>query len=532
MTNRLVALLICSVQFVRGEISLDESCQMIGSFFAKTYSRCDRETRFCTDFVRTAGSGVFMPEELASSLSIAFELVDCDEALAETAVLLNRGSVLDPDKTAESITELLHNVSRALYGALYREAFEPNDKLVIAMSHLVHETIDLASHDWDDFRAKSATISFDWFLFIMERIMTKAVHSGYSMDTHEPFWSNIYQIMFDLGAFYPQIAGVTRLRQGIIQLPCLLFLPEHRAPYPQEAHVQIGPPDSLGASVETTEAIELLASAAVGRATDFSLEHMDLIGRMFYVPSDTLGASASILHYYLRTRLCPLVGEVLSFLRSLRDLPKHRFSRWALSLLHVCRFSAPVAILGRMSIEIGQYLTDFPENAIIDLVNAKPNDLIRLLIDEPQPWLGELGSDPVGLVFDFREELMQYFSPFVEIEDEVSGARFMSRKEWTDSVEYESIMIAYGRVIGLCIRYGVPLQMLGLHPVVVDLLKSPQAVEKETIRNGLGLGLEEDITIEVLEPIYFVRSGIVDTMGPAVFDIYSYHRFTQFFHRA
>ena len=67
---------------------------------------------------------------------------------------------------------------------------------------------------------------------------------------------------------------------------------------------------------------------------------------------------------------------------------------------------------------------------------------------------------------------------------------------------------------------------------MVDLLKSPQAVDKDTIRSGLGFGLEEDITIDVLEPIYFVRSGIMDTMGPAVFDIYSYHRFTQLFHKA
>jgi hypothetical protein len=243
-----------------------------------------------------------------------------------------------------------------------------------------------------------------------------------------------------------------------------------------------------------------------------------LISRL--ASSDASPATQALLGLQVVSEFCPLLANILT-------IGKHHWSRaikLTVSALAHCRGAIPESVLIQASLSLWQ-----PRGGHDLLREPLLGPLVNEVVNLAFPWSD--GFDPSVdqtniIAYNITKEFFAVTAPFVS----VRGLQLFRRKSsYQSRGVFEIAMRGLGRTIGLCIRYNGPCREL--IPLSDDILQTIfEAHNSESLRQSMNLdeifseyttSIEENILQFIYEPIFFVRIGIRDILGPpGVFALY------------
>jgi hypothetical protein len=274
----------------------------------------------------------------------------------------------------------------------------------------------------------------------------------------------------------------------------------------------ISPHDALRISQSIEYLSENIADAQTAWFVAIFLESIPMNG---WSDLSRMGASQAMLSVQIKEALCPrLIGIVNG--SEERGFP----TKTAANLIVGCSESYPeFAPVLRASIVAGF------EGQFDPLLDSGDVDrLVNALVFPNFPWISGLNPsfhDPQRKVIVGRllVRFIELFQPFSN--DTASWTpRFKSRWEFDTLVDFESVMRGLGRVIGMSIRVGTPLgdQFLIPHSLFYGLKSGFDFASGITPH-------EREFNFE--EPAFFVRRGIVDSIGPGGLYMFSIDRWVE-----
>jgi hypothetical protein len=175
--------------------------------------------------------------------------------------------------------------------------------------------------------------------------------------------------------------------------------------------------------------------------------------------------------------------------------------RVILRLIEICRYDYPSIVMATSA-----YLTPEFEH---DPITIPDEGSVFQVLSQHRPWTSAVvATSQEGLAL--LERFITEKQPLIE-ED---GYKWFQQRSAMEE-DFESIMIAFGRAIGIALELDSGLAILRLHPSLVFAIYDLSS-QSDASAIAADLGLPFDLfRVMVAEPVFFVLEGIRDVLGPA-----------------
>jgi hypothetical protein len=237
------------------------------------------------------------------------------------------------------------------------------------------------------------------------------------------------------------------------------------------------------------------------------------------------GAATEITIAHIRSSICPEIESVISYMP--------RGPKWvsvASSLIALCSGVVSISSLARAN----QYLLRYIENEnptdrdwLLDVDDTEVLQAAEALLRGGMDWVLPSFDSSIRDKSSFFVNILNVLDPFVDA-GEIVRLRIASEFESTE--KFQNTMLAFGRLCGIYILNGLKVGPLLRLPVeYYALIHTYSSVEKDTIiellrSNDVIEGLEdvEEVVFEfVTEPIFFIRLGMKELLGPAGVEMFT-----------
>jgi hypothetical protein len=287
----------------------------------------------------------------------------------------------------------------------------------------------------------------------------------------------------------------------------------HRPLYANE--VRIDNNDHSEISLRTS----LMLAQTTGKLSDgkrLSSSELGLFVRFVSsLPSfDLTSTSRALLWVQFQREICPKLKNVID---SVPDFLEIR--RIAISVIHHCTQDAPLKMRFEASFALENTGPTRPRNPLTNTVER----IARDFHDSNNSFVGEF-EFPLfvigGRVKGFAEQTV---TRFLKLFKPIGAKRFKSRTQFESGTEFEHTMTGLGRVLGFAALQNAAFgPRLKIDQILLTAIHRP--VDRETLAGSLNLGKKWSRTPRLLtqalnefvhEPVWFIRAGIRDVLGPA-----------------
>jgi hypothetical protein len=478
-----------------------DPCWFVGLRFAKTESHCDSSV--CTGFGYDFEEETFLLDHVFTSTSISFT---CEAAKNLMDSHLER---LESNEPLLSVSEIVSNIQEIIipyvHDVLYREELNWPTPVFNAMRQIdctLMSMMRLGNDDWtsnrnfivnsDAFKSLVHVwkVAADWSENVPQAV---DILGGLTAELTHFFLSVLASLgPIDDGEVFHGTNSLTMSalnnevnyrdrdsNESLLSFPDISTLPSDEVlMFASSIEIFLGHPEHPNHAD---------AKAFVGSYIEALPLRRSFVG---------MHATEALLHYQFDLSICPKLLEIIW--GDFRGLyPKKILA----NLVVNCSFLwADIKMALTASISAGSELRGHP---LLD--SPEIEGLVQALLDPDFPWITGLGlfqcDNAASLASQALDKFIEQHRPVIPCEG-TDFSRFATRDDFSNLEEFESTMKGLGRAIGFCIRARVPF---------AQSLKLPAS-----LLLAIAGDLEEHDSpiIEICEPAFFIRRGIVDSIGP------------------
>ena len=368
----------------------------------------------------------------------------------------------------------------------------------------------------------------DTFLAVMETLgLVGSVlgSSSFARDSSRQDLSTLCHFLFDIGSvlgfgpFERYIATHSSFISSLTsKVPCG-YKARYTHEFDRQRILELPP---ISGPVDQARIFDKAADTANARYLDYMAFPSHQVAQFLITvadlsESDLSSAVEAMLFNQMRLRICPVVlrlSRVLDFSAVWR--------RVGVSLLEICRPQMTVVGVISASLNLIRSEVVLP----VEVTEESINQLISALTSPTYAWSTHLfsgghPSNPYWFAHRLLVEFIAVHNPLrarrgANCDEFKPPDSFRSRRKFAETY------VAFGRAIGLRVRYGLNLlDMKRLAPILIDAIYDHVSMDQLVE----GLGASRDMTrsesakikylIErVYEPVFFIRKGITDVLGP------------------
>jgi hypothetical protein len=474
-----------------------DECLEVGLRYAKLQSICDGET--CRYIRWNSDRSAILPYFLKAD----GEVVRCSEA---RAFVDNAPSVAIPE--AQILGMVRETIVPALQLFLFVEQ-PPGPEAVKAMGAILSPSL----------RDHLETEELTELLGLINSVTEQAASSSYNADTYLGEYAVVAHFIFDfLSIVEVDFFDWSRLYQlPGLTMAAIRSRPGYRDPYELEAFWEPGT-SSVDLALEYAKTLDDIGTS--GRVTD---SHAERIAR-FHALWSPQAAAEAILASETRRILCQRLPEL-----AIRNpiFPPGLFRKAVLTVMELCEDESMFVRL-TVSVLLSRKLDLFETVPVGNIEKA-----LQLLTVDNINWAhfnpidAEISQWPVFVV----QLLNAYIKESNAVEFLDSVAQLRPSSAFSSFEEFRIAMTGLGRAIGfgLQINFKGTLGALPLSQTQKITLRSGLHADYvfgtlEEVRNKDSLSSTEKARVlldYVYSPLYFVRKGIRDSMGPLGLNCYS-----------
>ena len=515
---------------VRGQFTPNDGCRFVGAHFAKTESVCsdDSSDGFCMNVFRLMDTGQFFPMS-SPFIQSTTRTVSCDEAAVVATEYIKDFCVEFTDSVDDSdVPELFRTRINPAIKRLWLGGVELDQRVFDSMKIVYSLAVNAVRRGITTFAMIAGEPEIEEFNSLIEHLIYQSTIESINYDVLSGSLAPVFSFWFDLAAMFADIVMLEGSDTVPVTLQTMMHPPRHRLPYFDDAVVKFEPPAQVERAVKISSCFAHLGSQAhrymilygppspLMYITDTDLELIQHV----LVLNTAASATAAILRYDLRTRLCPVLPGVIQIFRMSPGLTQSFALKIGISLIHLCRVHADVRFIFDSSLILGFLEHEIGVGEMVNLPELNIDNALEELTKDEYPWIA-YASHSANF---FNEDAFFENLPLERIPAESFNVvlRGMSDSPY----DWKQLMRAVGRLIGLRIRAGLTLFVLALHPSQVRLIHSPSWASAV----ALSQALESDRTpLEILESVHYMRLGMMDTLGPGIFYATSMQEFESYF---
>ena len=487
-------------------VTPDEGCRFVGAALAKSASSCDSEG-FCTNIVYSHPE-LAIVSDIPKPGAIQGQKVPCSEALYTSI------HAIEQSTGDTQVTDIdYHNIRNALEVYLnvhLRDVihqFKPLNADAIRLmrrvfSFIVYEVRTHWDHRLNIQRAIGRSL-LENLLNVHEALVWRCLSSSHSGDPNADLLAPVFHFWFDLVAVIPgiHIEGPLGIVPVITQT--MARPPVHRPYWPGETHAAPRVPLKTAEVIAIAESIESTKNAAIRYSREspvkadwfpsgIDFDRIDLLLSLTD-SADTRSSIAMLLHL-LRTRLCPALTAVVELMELSTELPRSVLVKTGVSLIKECVSEVGIDERIQASVAVGRLLYEIEPGPPIVLPTLEDTDALGIFGNNALHWIqGVNFLQFQGRYHMFCEQLLEVPNPLELIE--IEGLTYFFSDD-------DDVFLAIGRFLGLGVRYH--RQPSFIEPSIVSLIQSPKGVSP--------------LFEPLVEPIFYLRAGLVETLGPACFE--------------
>ncbi len=362
------------------------------------------------------------------------------------------------------------------------------------------------------------------------------IWKGILADPHTDLLGPALHFWFDLAGLFPDLIplpSAERLFQVTIQT---LSTPvTHRPMLHLESVLTLdGPIISHEQASRIVQSIDRISSSA--RLGSLRLDPSDwtAIGDILVNRYRGTSSSVAMLLFMIRKKICPSVDHVANMLLTARNTLSIQLAvKNGVSLVRECSESALPGQLRSASIALGHLSAGTDPGRFLELTSRSYIDQIA---NPSLNWICGFSPNDADNLYAIAATLYHLegtkLAAVAALGERYTSKMFLTEAQYKGSVEYKEFTRGVGRIIGLGLRANLGLKFMGLHPIIVELLKDPSAIAEAP-----GMDLDDtpfdfrygSTLAEMLYAVHLVREGIRETLGPAVFEAYTDTEFQNVF---
>ena len=497
-----------------------DACYFVGLRMAKTVSNC--QDGYCSNISFSTATGLF---QLSCMDSPGLRPVTCQEAEETRQAVYasipgvdqpllkrpRRGVSRLPDILLNYFDDIRLDIHSALRKLIFMDApiqfhvaeiMAQSDQALLRMSG-----DDVFWQTYSTVVATAPEITELWRLWNL--LLEKSLNSPNSYDIQTGLTAPFVHFLYDMGSVLGDI-GLLPEQADLLVKVAGRYDPVHRQPYTREYR------RALHAEMPAVARAIIIDELVARKRTE--------LGPLFNIilnlkHSSDRDASEWILRHKIIKGMCPkLTSIVVSPIRA-DTVPF--FTKACLSLIELCRDSLPSDRLIAASTQLG--LQGFSRIERLPFDHPAHVDFF----DASLTWMRGLNSSLVPNPRDFASDALAVFvGTHRPVRDCGVVSEFATPSNFASRDEFEKVMIAFGRAIGLAIAYKgliYPAVRLGLFQftairskVSFELLKGVVSLTGAERSSPV---IEEDaIMRKVYMPVFFIRRGIQDVLGPMGID--------------
>lgn len=501
--RKALSLFLSVIQVASGTITSDEACRYIGAKLAKTQSTCDMQTGLCV------GIGKEEESEMIVDNSSRMQRLSCDNAISLAREMI-------PSFVSEAVR---HNLYTFMV-AVVKPSLLKHERVHAGLLQSIFD----ATNGFYNTETRMPPNPFIGELNgLLQLLVEQLVISPHAFDVDTDIWF----LYFDLVSVIPEIKlfPASELRPATRMLSTRR--PSYREPYQNEYIVD----PSLGDVVYLAKAIDSLALKA-SKQKPISDDELEAVDKVLASNGQNSLASHSMLIHMIRRGLCPRIDRVINLFEVYTEVSVA--VKLGVSLVSVCHDWAPYEVRLAASVALG-YLKEWIPRDIYMTADSMEAATVEFLSDDRLPWISAFGEASRSHSLVMRDQLLSFGSGTIRwnrIDSFTWNSVFMVERQAERISDFPSFARGIGRVLGYCIREQANLTRLKLHPLVVELLKSPSSHPSQLPMDRVFPIPEcprEPSLEEFLQTNLYVRRGIVDTLGPAAFELFTASEFRAIF---
>ena len=519
----------------------DDPCWFVGLYIAKIPSHC--LANVCSRINMMAELNFVCPVVFTADSIAAYRRISCQEA----SVIRER--VIQSIPVSENIDVPKKRPRRAIAAMPFRvkQVIDLlNETIIPAAKRLIFMDIPLDSYALEPMRAVHDMLVVlskeggEWVSY-RSMIVGSQVFSDFSQLTRQALYtsgsravsdspnqlSELLHFLGDMAAFLGSRYHIMdpSSENRVLHLAPLIRPVTYRPASAVElsstslAQLRGIEPDQLGLA-RSIDHLCLLADNAVSRLSIHSMAHLTSLA--LRLPENIFGllegssASDALVGFQLQNDLCPKLDKLM-MLPPMKDV----WRQVSLALMAFCSTGMYLSKRMGASLELAKR---------VDLVLRPPSialsridEGVAMLFAPGIDWSHELSGDPERYT-DKIEYVFRRFNELYEPLVSSGGAIiFKPASAFGTRAEFESTSIALGRLIGLSVRYGVDMSItFNIEPYLIRVLHTPRDTEIDELSRFLPSqqrsstdSLTRALLDKFFEPVFFIRMGFDDVIGPS-----------------
>ena len=516
------ALLVCTA------IGRGDPCRFVGARFAKVASSCNA-AGICTNFR--------LFEKMYQPVSDIGAPVLCSEAMEVMESVLANFKSLEPfnkrprqevtpsDAAVDILTKLRSVIIPEFRKMIFTETPAPSS-VIDVMREIDTSLLTLFSQGLvAPHIAESWEISEIKYCMLLLHLKTDSAPFSFDVASNKTAC---------FGHFVLDLISVGCVRSGIFNLASRFALAHnpvhHRLPYPREIERVfscnwINDPD-----VVVRFAGDIERGGTLMSTLSIPVRVVNELAEFITVKwLDDVSARVLLLFTRIRFGLCKRLAPI--FLSSPQVYSRER--RSVLTLIHFCRDQIESRDLLNMSLLLGPadgHASASSDSSDWDRTNA---DLVtNMLHDAKTKWIqGNSGVSMPWACSTVLTILVDYIERFKPLQDRGRYSEFSTVENFDSRTEFRSTMRGFGRALGLAFRHSCPIgPFLNLIPELFEAIHTlpepdfpfytQQFLSPIELRSDVAARYQA-LEKRVFEPIFFIRWGFQDVVGPVGPLIYS-----------
>lgn len=499
---------------------IDDPCWFVGMYLAKTHSICVNNE--CSGIHWLENRAIVAPLILIARISYPVSNVTCEEAAGLKESVVNSVPYepsADPTKKIQGILEDVRTLIVPAGGALVYSNRRIGPMTLFGMRR-VHDTIlSLMKNqdNWPQIRRELLGSSIMEQLNHVSYLLSQlGINTPNSFDVHTGLTADFTHFVVDIGSFLgfgTFTDSMLLLRMGWTTVAQMNVV-NYRLPGPMELNIKTveahlgAQPQQLWMAKVLSQFVDTMnnnpQSVPYADLLRMSAGFTVVLSRINIDTDNRISAADAIVRYQLVKEVCPWIERVLEMI----DM-KEVWRKLGISLIELC------------SATVGTFELARAARCLVSIQPTNPIPAGSSLMSSSVPWIN--GVDPnIG---DQKLFVIDTVKKFLRENDPVSFVdglgRFKPAKAFSNRDHFEATNIAFGRAIGLCIRHGIAVGDILTMDIImaVAIRQLPENEELYFFIRYLKLTDQLDPALAVqelvFEPVYYIRIGIRDVLGPA-----------------
>lgn len=477
----------------------DEACNLAGSRFARMQSICIEQV--CTNVSLVRGSVDVLPHPDGQPLR-------CAEARTIAAEFLTQ--FRSPEPASVSLDGVLASLGSEIL-PIFRLIQLGGLGDALSMGRFLTAVTQLAAFSWPSWisvgvRAVTKSEEFAEWKHIVTSLLTPYQIGPRSRNDAIIFYFDFAAL---LGMHVLHWEDVRSLGL-VVRFSRASYRPlGNRERYIADSRDQAG---NTAVLLEVSSAVDVLSQPLLKSPAREVLTVVKVLSTWAEIRHTT---AFGLVAHQIFTALCPILPHLLASLNHRGSNPRIEIVRFGLLLLHACRPHVTKSLVR----SAGEVLASIANPASVGYVLPSKDRIKWFLENDYVPWSIGLQSitDPIRRSFgciDVLSVLTTTIAELVPLANAGNSFKLMG--------PVRSGGLAFGRALGILIRYRGSLRSLNLAPSLVGMLLPRHRHQVKSLGDlAIAVYGNENVGAEMLEGFYFTTVGLTEAIGFGGFELYS-----------